>query len=96
MLVYGARITSWTYRAVLYIGDSATDLLAIVAADVGVLIGESSSARLIARRYGLRIEPLPPAPADVINPPGVIWEVQDWEQVRECILGGRVHAAEAS
>ena len=36
---------------VVYIGDSATDLLAMLAADVGILIGESQSARDVARRH---------------------------------------------
>ena len=35
---------------VVYIGDSSTDLLALLSADVGILIGESRSARQMARR----------------------------------------------
>ena len=42
-------------RRVVYIGDSTTDLLAMLAADVGILIGESRSARDVARQYGVRI-----------------------------------------
>ena len=45
--------------SVLYVGDSSTDLLALLEADVGILIGESNSARKIARRFGLQLQPLP-------------------------------------
>jgi phosphoserine phosphatase len=68
---------------VVYVGDSATDLPAMLEADVGILIGESESTRELARRYGLRLEPLHPAlPPLPRNPEGVVWEVSRWEDVR--------------
>lgn len=85
---------------VIYVGDSATDLPAMLAADVGILIGESQSTRELARRYGLRIEPLPVATADVDAAPAacdgrgggggggsgaVIWEASSWAEICQCL-----------
>ena len=88
-------------RPVVYVGDSPTDLLAMLEADVGVLIGESASARLIARRFGVRIAPLPPSLRECLaargaqegevaaaaDSPGVVWEAGSWEEIRRCLLG---------
>lgn len=46
-------------RVVVYVGDSATDLPALLEADVGILVGQSRSARRIAARFGVRVAPLP-------------------------------------
>jgi len=88
-------------RPVVYVGDSPTDLLAMLEADVGVIIGESASARLIARRFGVRIAPLPPSLRECLaargaqegevaaaaDSPGVVWEAGSWEEIRRCLLG---------
>ena len=68
---------------VAYIGDSPTDLTALLAADVGILVGTSSSTRKIARRFGVRIAPLP-AELPAAAPAGdgaVIYEAESWEQI---------------
>lgn len=81
-------------RRVVYIGDSTTDLLAMLAADVGILIGESRSARDVARQYGVRILPLASVVSD--EPEGAlaalcaaeektIWEAASWADVRRCL-----------
>ena len=86
-----------TYR---YVGDSATDLTALLAADVGILVGTSESARRIARRFGVKLAPLPaelpelPAAADAEGGGGsggnaVIYEAASWEQIRSALgFGG--------
>jgi hypothetical protein len=66
---------------VVYVGDSTTDLLALLAADVGILIGDSASTRVMARRYGVAIEPMPAQGG--MSPPGTIWEVKDWGEIRQ-------------
>ena len=70
--------------SVMYIGDSSTDLLALLEADVGILIGESASARRMACYFGVRIEPLPEQGFE--NPDGVLWEANSWMDVRRCII----------
>ena len=77
---------------VVYVGDSATDLLAMLEADLGILIGESQSTRRLARQFGLSIEPLPTtrdaAAADGVlpaTPPATVWEAASWDDVRRCL-----------
>lgn len=69
---------------IVYIGDSATDLLAMLEADIGVLIGESQSAREIARTFGVRLEPLEAARSrDERTGHGVVYEAGgDWDAIR--------------
>ena len=42
----------------VYIGDSPSDLLPLVRADVGIVIGKSSSLRRVAAMAGLQLRPL--------------------------------------
>ena len=71
---------------VVYVGDSATDLLAMLAADVGILIGESGWSREIAERFGLVIEPLDQQ--DLIGTEArreVVFEAQSWLDIKRCL-----------
>eukprot|EP00536_Pseudo-nitzschia_multiseries_P010744 jgi/Psemu1/204056/e_gw1.338.15.1 len=43
---------------VVYVGDSSTDLLALIQADVGILIGRSESTLAMAARFGVTLRPL--------------------------------------
>ena len=43
---------------VVYVGDSSTDLAALLEADVGILIGRSQSTIAIAQQWGVRVIPL--------------------------------------
>ena len=70
---------------VVYIGDSATDLLAMLEADVGILVGNSESTRHIARRFGVRLEPLPLEGDARLPAEGVVWEAGSWEEIRRCL-----------
>eukprot|EP00929_Paragymnodinium_shiwhaense_P020217 TRINITY_DN13542_c0_g1_i2.p1 TRINITY_DN13542_c0_g1~~TRINITY_DN13542_c0_g1_i2.p1 ORF type:complete len:346 (+),score=54.00 TRINITY_DN13542_c0_g1_i2:110-1147(+) len=46
-------------RTVIYVGDSVTDLLALLEADLGIIVGESSSLARVAHDYGVTIKDLP-------------------------------------
>ena len=80
-----------------YVGDSATDLTALLAADVGILVGTSESARRIARRFGVKLAPLPAELPELPAAEGgggsgggaVIYEAASWEQIRSALgFGG--------
>ena len=76
---------------VIYVGDSATDLLAMCESDVGILIGESGSARDIAERFGLRLEPLSVACASgratllAGRASDIIFEAAGWDDIDNAI-----------
>ena len=75
-------------RSVVYVGDSATDFTALLEADIGILVGNSGSARRIGRRYGLQFEPL--ARFDELadrTAPGVIWEAAHWAEITALLFG---------
>lgn len=42
----------------IYVGDSVTDLLAMLDADVGILVGNSESFKEVASAFGIAIRPL--------------------------------------
>ncbi|KAL1515535.1 hypothetical protein AB1Y20_002157 [Prymnesium parvum] len=74
--------------AVVYVGDSATDLLAMLEADVGILIGESSSARRVARNFGVAIVPLPASLDEcAVATRGTVFEASSWDDVHRCLVG---------
>ena len=81
---------------VVYIGDSATDLLAMLSADIGILIGESQSARDYCRRFGVTIHPLSEAKSKGVgsfaalceagaSAEALVWEAASWDEVRHCL-----------
>jgi len=47
-----------TQSVVIYVGDSSTDLAALLVADVGIVMGNSSSLIKIAESWGVEITPL--------------------------------------
>ena len=77
--------------SVVYVGDSSTDLLALCAADVGILIGESQSTRKIAKQFALKIEPLPASVEEAVRrkeegeAEAMVFEVESWNQLRRSL-----------
>ena len=47
-----------TRSMIVYVGDSSTDLAALLEADIGIIMGKSSSTFMIAERWGIQIFPL--------------------------------------
>ena len=76
---------------IIYIGDSTTDLMALVEADVGILIGESKSTMDMARKWGIPLVPIADRPATepFLSPKGggtrmdVIWLAKSWLEIGE-------------
>ena len=72
---------------IVYVGDSPTDLPALIEADVGILIGSSRSARQVLRHFGVPIRPLP----SKITPRGdgepALWEAPSWDAIAASLLG---------
>lgn len=42
----------------IYIGDSITDLLAMLDADVGIVVGDSETFKKVASAFGIAVRPL--------------------------------------
>ncbi|XP_074576710.1 bifunctional TH2 protein, mitochondrial-like [Curcuma longa] len=83
----------------IYIGDSVGDLLCLLEADVGIVIGSSSSLRRVGEKFGVSFTPLYPAvikkQMEVVgndsNPwnglSGVLYTASSWTEVHAFILG---------
>ncbi len=71
----------WT----VYIGDSVTDLLALLEADVGILIGGNRQAQQVCEHFGVPLEPLDREPLG--TPPAGILAAASWSEIRCALLG---------
>jgi hypothetical protein len=75
--------------SVVYVGDSVTDLPALLAADLGVLVGSSSSVREFASKYNVRLEPL----SSLNNASGnssaaqrTVWAAESWAEIDRMVI----------
>ncbi|KAL3756239.1 hypothetical protein ACHAWU_007190 [Discostella pseudostelligera] len=85
---------------IVYVGDSSTDLAALLEADIGVIMGQtiSSSMTVIAERWGIQIVPLKHRSQhdfDVVAVDGnferwrkqnILWHVESWMEIDEMLL----------
>ena len=42
----------------VFVGDSITDLLALLKSDIGIVIGKSQTVRKVAKSFGIKLLPL--------------------------------------
>lgn len=66
---------------VIYIGDSSTDLGALLEADVGILIGCSKSAISLAEKWGISFETLKDYFHSQKKHEAVIWTANSWKEI---------------
>ncbi|CAM6128663.1 unnamed protein product [Calypogeia fissa] len=85
-----------TGRMMIYMGDSHTDLLGLLEADLGIVIGASSAARKVMSLYGIKLVPLLEASECISRArfdgsqcswrrSGILFEAQGWEDVQACL-----------
>lgn len=72
----------------MYIGDSLTDLLALLEADVGIVIGQSSSLLKIADMMGVQMRPLLAYPSSTqAGTQKVLYKAESWVEVGAVLFG---------
>ena len=85
---------------IVYVGDSSTDLAALLEADIGIIMGgqnSTSSLTTIADRWGIQIVPLKHRrqhdfDAIVRDYSGIrrkqiiLWQVESWQEIDEMLL----------
>ena len=71
---------------IVYVGDSSTDLLALIEADVGIIVGDKTSAISIARRWGYHVKPLSDRhkEGDWMRK-GILWTTNDWYEIDKAL-----------
>lgn len=70
--------------SVVYIGDSVTDILALLDADLGIVIEPDKGFLRTAAIYGIEVVPLEKATtmASGANK-GLLWEVKGWDEIHK-------------
>ncbi|KAE8699171.1 putative aminopyrimidine aminohydrolase [Hibiscus syriacus] len=84
----------------VYVGDSVGDLLCLVKADIGIVVGSSSSLRRVGSQYGVSFVPLFPglvkkqkefaqgrSPRIWKGQSGILYTASSWEDIHAFILG---------
>jgi hypothetical protein len=81
---------------IVYVGDSSTDLAALLEADIGIIMGNSSSTRSIAERWGIVIFSLQnrhehgfdaglKGMPDTEDRPIILWQAESWQEIDEML-----------
>lgn len=72
---------------IVYIGDSSTDLLALLEADVGILIGSSQTVSKFAERWNVALSPLSSKSQEVTSTrqgqSSTVWTVNSWGEIEQ-------------
>lgn len=83
----------------VYIGDSVGDLLCLLQADIGIVIGSSSSLRRVGSQFGVSFVPLFPglvkkqkeyiggSSSNWKGLSGILYTVSSWAEIHAFILG---------
>ncbi|KAJ6824970.1 bifunctional TH2 protein, mitochondrial-like [Iris pallida] len=83
----------------VYIGDSVGDLLCLLKADVGIVVGESESLRKVGKKFGVSFVPLYPAlvmkQRQLVDKDTTVWKglsgvlytASSWTEIRAFLLG---------
>eukprot|EP00980_Cylindrotheca_fusiformis_P001172 scaffold321_cov95-Cylindrotheca_fusiformis.AAC.13 len=75
---------------VVYVGDSATDLAALIESDIGILIGNSTSARMMAEQWGdvsfIPLKQYPTTTKETRERKNVIWTTECWSEIASLLL----------
>lgn len=82
----------------IYIGDSLGDLLCLLQADIGIVIGKSSALRRVGKRFGVSFVPLfsgllkqerayVEGSSSWTKQSGILYTVSSWSEIHAFILG---------
>lgn len=86
-------------KLTVYIGDSVGDLLCLLEADIGIVVGCSSSLRKIGSQFGVSFVPLfpelvkkqkgycEPHSSNWKSRSGILYTVSSWAEIHAFILG---------
>lgn len=98
-LLTSASSTAMSGHKSVYIGDSVGDLLCLLLADIGIVVGSSTSLRKVGESFGVSFVPLFPGvvekqrQVDRDEMPvwrglsGVLYTVSSWSEIHAFILG---------
>lgn len=82
---------------IVYVGDSPTDLSALLEADIGVIMGNSSSTNMLAARFFIQIKPLQhrnqhgfgsilDGNHDNWRKQKLLWRAESWKEIDDMLI----------
>lgn len=79
----------------VFIGDSIGDLLALLQADIGIVVGASSTMKRVCKAFGVRLTPLNElynhcesvSNLETSNTKHVLYTTNSWQEIGELLLG---------
>ncbi len=81
---------------IVYIGDSLTDMSALLKADIGIVIENSSSTKMIAAMWCIQIVPLRHRDqhgfgsildGDLVNwGKKLLWQAESWKEIDDALI----------
>jgi hypothetical protein len=81
---------------IVYVGDSPTDMSALLEADIGIVIGNSSSTKMIAALWCIQIVPLRHRDqhgfggildGDLVNwGKKLLWQAESWKEIDDALI----------
>ena len=79
---------------IIYVGDSSTDLAALLEADIGIIIGTSSSMAMIAERWDIQIVQLQHRRQHGFGSSldggwrkkQLLWQVESWDEIDQLLI----------
>jgi magnesium-transporting ATPase (P-type) len=81
---------------IVYVGDSPTDMSALIEADIGIVMGNSSSTKMIAARWSIQIVPLQHRDqhgfgsildGDLgIGHKKLLWQAESWKEIDDMLI----------
>lgn len=79
----------------IYIGDSVTDLMCLLKADLGIVIGSNSTLRRVMKAFGVSLVPLYKGILEKVklggsqgvHCPGVLYTVTGWHEIHAVLIG---------
>lgn len=81
---------------IVYVGDSPTDMSALLEADIGIVMGNSSSTKMIAARWSIQIVPLQHRDqhgfgsildGDLgIGRKKLLWQAESWKEIDDMLI----------
>ena len=80
---------------IVYVGDSPTDMSALLEADIGIVMGNSSSTKIIAARWCIQIVPLQHRDQHGFNIMDgdlgigrnkLLWQAESWKEIDDMLI----------
>ncbi|KAK9848103.1 hypothetical protein WJX84_007310 [Apatococcus fuscideae] len=86
-LLLSKAIEAGPEGSTVYVGDSASDISPLLAADVGIIVGQNKLLGQVAAASGITIKPLATAPRGKRSREGTLYTAACWQEIEAFLFG---------